>query len=136
MSENIVQWLLLRWVSILLWDKWPKCLSEKKNSCVVSSSPISVIIHQHHYLRCARKSCKQLWSQICGCRSRWKHHRFTLHGPGLVVCDERKYVGIWRWTVNLRTRIVVSMYQISKSDLMECRVEHTCEKSTVDTFVM
>jgi len=28
MSENIVQWLLLRWVSILLWDKWPKCLSE------------------------------------------------------------------------------------------------------------
>jgi len=32
MSENIDLWILLRRVLILLWDKWPKCLSEKKNT--------------------------------------------------------------------------------------------------------
>jgi len=28
MSENIGYWTLLWWVSIQLWDKWPKCLSK------------------------------------------------------------------------------------------------------------
>jgi len=32
MSEKVGKWILLRRVSILLRDKWPKCLSEKKQA--------------------------------------------------------------------------------------------------------
>jgi len=31
MSENIVQLKLLQRILIQLWDKWPKCLSEKNS---------------------------------------------------------------------------------------------------------
>jgi len=32
MSENVEQCILLRRVSILLWDKWPTCLSDQNVS--------------------------------------------------------------------------------------------------------
>jgi len=30
LQKKLWQWFLLRWVLLQLWDKWPKCLSEKK----------------------------------------------------------------------------------------------------------
>ena len=62
MSEEVGQWILLKQVLILLWDKWPKCLNKNRNPefsfCTLSQN-ITLLVPAH---KCSFKSI--FWNSL------------------------------------------------------------------------
>jgi len=62
MSENIDEWMLLRWVLLLLWDKGLKCLNQSKPGIKVASkfhqtcrlSTVGIVSLEHVFIHNTR----------------------------------------------------------------------------------